>query len=75
MCGWLCLCLFNGCNVCLFNFVISDNCLLYVIVSDGGLLFESVKVSELSVLMGECFEVLVEVNDNKFFDLVMLSVS
>lgn len=67
--------LFNGCNVRSFNFVISDNRSLYVIVSDGGLLFELVKVSELSVLMGERFEVLVEVNDNKFFDLVTLSVS
>ncbi|WP_253926827.1 hypothetical protein, partial [Klebsiella quasipneumoniae] len=34
-----------------------------------------VKVSELPVLMGERFEVLVEVNDNKPFDLVTLPVS
>ncbi len=35
-----------------------------MIASDGGLLPEPVKVSELPVLMGERFEVLVEVNDN-----------
>mgnify|MGYP000487128725 CR=1 FL=1 len=39
------------------------------------LLPEPVKVSELPVLMGERFEVLVEVNDNKPFDLVTLPVS
>ena len=39
-----------------------------MIASDGGLLPEPVKVSELPVLMGERFEVLVEVNDNKPFD-------
>ncbi len=46
-----------------------------MIASDGGLLPEPVKVNELPVLMGERFEVLVEVNDNKPFDLVMLPVS
>lgn len=40
-----------------------------MIASDGGLLPEPVKVSELPVLMGERFEVLVEVNDNNPFDL------
>lgn len=75
LCGWLCLCLLNGCNVCFFNFVISDKCLLYVVVSDGGLLVELVKVDELLVLMGECFEVLVDISDGKFFDLVILLVS
>ncbi len=56
-------------------FATSDNRPLYVIASDGGLLPEPVKVSELPVLMGERFEVLVEVNDNKPFDLVTLPVS
>ena len=65
----------NGCNARSLNFATSDNRPLYVIASDGGLLPEPVKVSELPVLMGERFEVLVEVNDNKPFDLVTLPVS
>ncbi len=73
--GWLRLRLLNGCNARSLNFATSDNRPLYVIASDGGLLPEPVKVSELPVLMGERFEVLVEVNDNKPFDLVTLPVS
>ncbi len=64
----------NGCNARSLDFATSDN-RPYVIASDGGLLPEPVKVSELPVLMGERFEVLVEVNDNKPFDLVTLPVS
>ncbi len=73
--GWLRLRLLNGCNARSLNFATSDNRPLYVIASDGGLLPEPVKVNELPVLMGERFEVLVEVNDNKPFDLVTLPVS
>lgn len=53
----------------------SDNRPLYVIASDGGLLAEPVKVSELPMLMGERFEVLVDISDGKAFDLVTLPVS
>lgn len=52
----------------------SDNRPLYVIASDGGLLNAPVKVSELAMLPGERFEVLVETRDNKVFDLVTLPV-
>ncbi|POT55917.1 multicopper oxidase CueO [Citrobacter amalonaticus] len=73
--GWLRLRLLNGCNARSLNFATSDNRPLYVIASDGGLLPEPVKVSELPVLMGERFEVLVDVSDAKPFDLMTLPVS
>jgi blue copper oxidase len=40
------------------------------VASDGGLLPEPVKVNELPMLMGERFEVLVDISDGKPFDLV-----
>jgi blue copper oxidase len=46
-----------------------------VVASDGGLLPEPVKVNELPMLMGERFEVLVDISDGKPFDLVTLPVS
>lgn len=73
--GWLRLRLLNGCNARSLNIAASDNRPLYVIASDGGLLAEPVKVTELSMLMGERFEVLVDVSDGKAFDLVTLPVS
>ena len=73
--GWLRLRLLNGCNARSLNIVASDNRPLYVIASDGGLLAEPVKVTELPMLMGERFEVLVDVSDGKAFDLVTLPVS
>ncbi|CBG86914.1 multicopper oxidase CueO [Citrobacter rodentium] len=73
--GWLRLRLLNGCNARSLNFAASDNRPLYVIASDGGLLAEPVKVNELPVLMGERFEVLVDISDGKPFDLVTLPVS
>lgn len=48
---------------------------MYVIASDGGLLAEPVKVSELPVLMGERFEVLIDTRDGKAFDLLTMPVS
>lgn len=65
----------NGCNARSLNIAASDNRPLYVIASDGGLLAEPVKVTELPMLMGERFEVLVDVIDGKAFDLVTLPVS
>ncbi|TRL76840.1 multicopper oxidase CueO [Citrobacter youngae] len=73
--GWLRLRLLNGCNARSLNIAANDNRPLYVIASDGGLLAEPVKVTELPMLMGERFEVLVDVSDGKAFDLVTLPVS
>ena len=73
--GWLRLRLLNGCNARSLNIAASDNRPLYVIASDGGLLAEPVKVTELPMLMGERFEVLVDVSDGKAFELVTLPVS
>lgn len=73
--GWLRLRLLNGCNARSLNIAASDNRPLYVIASDGGLLAEPVKVTELPMLMGERFEVLVDVSDGKAFDLITLPVS
>lgn len=73
--GWLRLRLLNGCNARSLNIAASDDRPLYVIASDGGLLAEPVKVTELPMLMGERFEVLVDVSDGKAFDLVTLPVS
>lgn len=72
--GWLRLRLLNGCNARSLNIAASDNRPLYVIASDGGLLAEPVKVTELPMLMGERFEVLVDTSDGKPFDLVTLPV-
>lgn len=73
--GWLRLRLLNGCNARSLNFAASDKRPLYVVASDGGLLPEPVKVNELPMLMGERFEVLVDISDGKPFDLVTLPVS
>ncbi|NQF20446.1 hypothetical protein FCI58_14520, partial [Enterobacter hormaechei] len=73
--GWVRLRLLNGCNARSLNFAASDKRPLYVVASDGGLLPEPVKVSELPMLMGERFEVLVDISDGKPFDLVTLPVS
>ncbi len=73
--GWLRLRLLNGCNARSLNFAASDGRPMYVVVSDGGLLAEPVKVSELPILMGERFEVLVDTSDGKAFDLITLPVS
>jgi blue copper oxidase len=72
--GWLRLRLLNGCNARSLNIAASDNRPLYVIASDGGLLAEPVKVTELPMLMGERFEVLVDTSDGKAFDIVTLPV-
>ena len=72
--GWLRLRLLNGSNARSLNIAASDNRPLYVIASDGGLLAEPVKVTELPMLMGERFEVLVDTLDGKPFDIVTLPV-
>lgn len=72
--GWLRLRLLNGCNARSLNIAASDGRPLYVVGSDGGLLGEPVKVSQLPMIMGERFEVLVETRDGKPFDIVTLPV-
>lgn len=73
--GRLRLRLLNGYNACSLDFVINDERPLYVVTSDDSLLAEPAKVDELPVLMGECFEVLVDISDGKPFNLVTLLVS
>ncbi len=73
--GWLRLRLLNGCNARSLNIATSDKRPLYVIGSDGGLLGEPVKLTELPMLMGERFEVLVQISDGKPFDIVTLPVT
>jgi len=72
--GWLRLRLLNGCNARSLNIVASDRRPLYVIGGDGGLLSEPVKVTALSMMPGERFEVLVDTLDGKPFDLQTLPV-
>ncbi len=73
--GWLRLRFLNGCNARSLNLTTSDKRPLYVIASDGGFLPEPVKLSEMPLLMGERFEVLVDASDGKPFDIVTLPVT
>ncbi|MBJ3813413.1 multicopper oxidase CueO [Shimwellia pseudoproteus] len=73
--GWLRLRLLNGCNARSLNLATSDRRPLYVVGSDGGLLGEPVPLSELSMLPGERFEVLVDTSNGQPFDIVTLPVS
>ena len=72
--GWLRLRFLNGCNARTLNLTTSDKRPLYVIASDGGFLGEPVKRTELPMLMGERFEVLVDASDGKPFDILTLPV-
>lgn len=72
--GWLRLRFLNGCNARSLNLATSDGRPLYVVGSDGGLLGEPVKLTELPILMGERFEVLVDTRDGKAFDILTLPV-
>nr|WP_314421112.1 multicopper oxidase CueO [uncultured Erwinia sp.] len=72
--GWLRLRLLNGCNARSLKLTTSDSRPMYVIASDGGLLAEPVKLSELPMMPGERFEVLVDTSDGKPFDLQTLPV-
>ncbi|RWR00490.1 multicopper oxidase [[Pantoea] beijingensis] len=72
--GWLRMRLLNGCNARSLRISTSDNRPMYVIGSDGGLLSEPVMLTELSMLPGERFEVMVDTKEGKPFDLVTLPV-
>lgn len=73
--GWLRMRLLNGCNARSLNLTTSDGRPMYVIASDGGLLAEPVSVSELPMLPGERFDVLVDTSDGRAFELQTLPVS
>lgn len=73
--GWLRLRILNGCNARSLNLAASDGRPLYVTGSDGGLLGEPVQLSELAMMPGERFEVLVDTSNGKPFDIVTLPVS
>ncbi len=72
--GWIRLRLLNGCNARSLNISTSDGRKMYVVASDGGLLAEPIALSELPILMGERFEVLIDASDGRAFDLVTLPV-
>jgi len=72
--GWLRLRILNGCNARSLRLACSDNRDMYIVASDGGFLAEPVKATELTVYMGERFEVLVDTRDGRGFDLVALPV-
>ncbi|EPQ7200953.1 MULTISPECIES: multicopper oxidase CueO [Providencia] len=73
--GWLRLRLLNGCNARSLNISTSDGRKMYVVASDGGLLAEPITVTELPILMGERFEVLIDARDGRSFDLLTLPVN
>lgn len=72
--GWLRLRLLNGCNARSLNISTCDRRAIYVIGSDGGLLAEPVMLTELAMLPGERFEVLIDTLDGKPFDIQTLPV-
>jgi blue copper oxidase len=72
--GWLRLRVLNGCNARTLNLTACDRRSLYVIASDGGLLAEPVELTELPMMPGERFEIMVDTRDGKEFDLQTLPV-
>ncbi|AKA39279.1 multicopper oxidase CueO [Yersinia ruckeri] len=72
--GWVRLRLLNGCNARSLNLALSNGRPMYVIASDGGFLPEPIVVTELPILMGERFEILVDMSDGNSLDLVTLPV-
>ena len=72
--GWLRMRLLNGCNARSLRLACGDGRPMYVIAGDGGFLAEPVKVNELTMYMGERFEVMVDASDGKAFDLMCLPV-
>ncbi len=71
--GFLRLRLLNGCNARTLQLAVSDGRGMHIIAGDGGFLPEPVYAAELTLLVGERCEVLIEVRD-KPFDLVSLPV-
>lgn len=72
--GWVRLRFLNGCNARSLQLATSDNRPMYVIASDGGFLSEPVKIEKLPMLMGERFEVLIDLSDGEAVDIVTLPV-
>ncbi len=72
--GWVRLRFLNGCNARSLKLSTSDKRPMYVIASDGGFLSEPTPVTELPILMGERFEVLIDTSDGSAFDIMTLPV-
>lgn len=72
--GWLRLRLLNGCNARSLRLAFGDSRPMYVIASDGGFLPEPVKLTELTIYMGERFEIMVDLSNGKPVDLLSLPV-
>lgn len=72
--GWVRLRVLNGCNARSLRLALGGNQPFYVIASDGGFLPEPVRLVELEVLMGERFEVMVELKE-KAIELLALPVA
>ncbi|UJF20194.1 multicopper oxidase CueO (plasmid) [Vibrio sp. SS-MA-C1-2] len=70
--GWIRFRVLNGSNARSYNVTISDKRAFYVIASDGGFLNSPVKVTELPILAGERYEILISTKDKKSFDLMSL---
>ena len=70
--GWLRLRILNGSNARSYSLAVSDGRTLYVIASDGGLLASPVELKQLTIHVGERFEVLVDGRDGSAFDVVTL---
>jgi blue copper oxidase len=72
--GWVRLRLLNGCNARSLRLACSDNRPMYVIASDGGFLETPIQVHQLDMLMGERFEVLIDLGSGRDVDLLSLPV-
>lgn len=73
--GWVRLRLLNGCNARSLRLACSDRRPMYVIASDGGFIEAPVRLTELTLYMGERFEVLIDLSKGIDFDLLSLPVS
>ncbi len=72
--GWLRLRILNACNARSLRLAAGDGRLLHVVASDGGFLPKPVELMDLTVFPAERFEVLIDCNDGRDFDLISLPV-
>ncbi|MDU9006947.1 multicopper oxidase CueO [Sedimentitalea todarodis] len=72
--GWVRLRILNGSNARGYRLVASDGRAFHVIGSDGGLLEHPVSMAELSVNVGERYEIMVDLRDGKSVDFLSLPV-
>lgn len=64
----------NGSNARSYQITTSDQRNMYIIASDGGLLDAPVPLKEFTILPGERYELIVDTNDGKAFNLFTLPV-